>query len=270
MQTSCQRIISLSPSTTEILFALGLGDRVVGVTRYCTYPPEARKKATVGGYLDPNYEAIVMLKPDVVILLPEHQNAAAFLDELGIQHFTIDNKAIADILSAIRLVGETCGAREKAQKLLADIDRMMNSIQEQTKSLPRPRVMICIGRPLNTGALEEVYIAGRGTSYDELIVAAGGSNAFSDKKPAYPMLSAEGIINVNPDIIIDLIADMEQKGLTESVALKEWQSVAGVNAVKNNRLYALSQSYSFVPGPRFIYLLRDLAHIIHPEIEWND
>ncbi|MCK5087290.1 MAG: ABC transporter substrate-binding protein [Melioribacteraceae bacterium] len=266
---SYERIISLSPSTTETIFALGLGSKLVGVTQFCNYPPEAKEIKNVGGYFDPNYEAITMLQPDLVIILPEHESVKQYLSELGINYLVVNNKTIADILSTIETIGKVCNAEIKAGQLLQDINSRINNIKEKTKDLGLPRVLISVGRTIGEETLKEVYIVGQNTYYNELINFAGGENAFQNDRIEYPMLSAEGIILINPEIIIDLIADLESSGLTESKVKEEWESVGSVEAVKNNRLYVFTKGYIVIPGPRFILLLEDLARVIHPEIEWN-
>jgi iron complex transport system substrate-binding protein len=181
-----QRIISLSPSTTEILFALGLNDKIIGVTRFCQYPPEANKKMDVGGYLDPNYEAIAMLESDLVVILPEQDKVKDYLDQLGINHITVNNKTIADILNSIKEIGDLVQATAKAESLITEIKGKIDAIASQTKKLQKPKVLICIGRNFGTGNLEDVYFAGRNTFYDELIITAGGINAID--KHVLPIL----------------------------------------------------------------------------------
>ncbi len=266
---SYQRIISLSPNITEILFALGLGEKVVGVTRFCNYPPEAQLKPRVGGYLDPNYEAILRLKPDVVILISEFQQIRTSLSELGINYLTVSNKTVSDIRSSIIHLGTVLGAELQAEKILANIQLRLDRIEKGTKGSKRPKVMIVIERTLGSGAIEDVYVAGRNTFYDELIQMAGGINAFVDEKIAYPILSAEGIIHLNPEFIIDLVPQLEQTGLNIAQLEKDWVSLSQINAVKNQHVHILSQDYDVIPGPRFIFFLEDLTRIIHPEIDWN-
>jgi iron complex transport system substrate-binding protein len=265
-----KRIVSLSPSTTETLFALGLGEKVVGVTSFCNYPPEVKGKARVGGYFNPNYEAMAALEPDLVIILPEQENVKNFLDELGLKHLTVNNKTIPDILSAIKTIGKECDVEKRANELIATINSRIIKIQEKTINLPRPAVLISIGRTMGSGSLKDVYIAGKNTYYDELINYAGGRNAYENENIAYPMLSAEGIIHINPEIIIDMVADLSSNGLTEAMVRKEWQSVSSVDAMKNNRLFVFSHDYILIPGPRFILLLEDIARTVHPEIVWDD
>lgn len=261
-----QRIISLSPSTTETLFALGLGDRVAGVTRFCHFPPAARDKPKVGGYFDPNYEAIAALKPDLVIILPEQEKVKEFLNELELKHLTVNNKTIADILSTISTIGQACHAGKAARELVQDIERRIESIREATKNLARPTVLISIGRSLGSGSLQEVYAAGQNTFFNELVVAAGGQNAFTEATPEYPMLSAEGILQLNPDFIFDLVADLSAKNLTEAEVITEWHSLGQLKAVQQQQVVVLSADYTVIPGPRFILLLEDFARILHPEV----
>jgi len=265
----CQRIISLSPNITETLFALGLGDRIVGVTRFCNFPPEAKKIPAVGGYLDPSFEAMVRLKPDMVLLLPESQQVKNFLSQLGIPHLEIANKTIADILNGIALLGKTFGAEQQADTLLARIRARIDRIRKLTANRDRPGVLIVIERSWGTGLIRDVYIAGKNTFYDELLRYAGGRNAFSDERIAYPRLSAEGILQLNPDFIIDLVPQLNKKQLTVARVAKDWDSLAQLSAVKNHRIHIMYQDYAVVPGPRFIQFLDDLARIIHPEMNWQ-
>jgi len=269
-QVQYNRIISLSPNITEILFTLGLGDKIVGVTRFCNYPPEAKKKAQVGGYLDPNYEAILSLKPDVVIILHEFEQIRNFLSELGIKYLAVNNKTISEILSSIEYLGKEFGIEQQAENILADIRSKIDQIEKKTKDSIRPKILIVVERTMGTGVIEDVYVAGKNTFYDELIQLAGGINAFEDKRIAYPVLSAEGIIHLNPDFIIDLVPQLEQTGLSPIQIEKDWQSLSQINAVKQDRIITMSQDYAVIPGPRFIIFLEDLARIIHPEIEWDN
>jgi len=268
-QLQYNRIISLSPNITEILFALGLGEKVVGVTRFCSYPPEAKERMPVGGYLDPNYEAILSLKPDVVILIPEIEQVKKFLSELGIKYLAVSNKTVSDIVSSIDYLGKKFKVEQQAKKIIENIQTKIEQIKVKTKNVTRPKVMIVIERSMGMGVIEDVYVAGRNTFYDELIEMAGGINAYQDEKIAYPILSAEGLIHLNPDFIIDLVPQLEQTGLQQSLLIKDWQSLPQLDAVKNDRVVIMSQDYAVVPGPRFIIFLEDLARIIHPEIDWD-
>ena len=264
------RIISLSPSSTEILFALGLGEKVVGVTNFCNYPEAARHKSRVGGYLDPNYEAIAALRPDLVIILPEQQKIKNFLSELKINCLTVDNKTIQDILTGIQKIGEVCQAENQASQLIGNLRKRMENIRHRTTNLSKPGVLISIGRNIGIGTLADVYAAGKDTYYTELIRYAGGINVLESSTVSYPLITAEGIINLDPDIIIDLIFGTSNHINDPQQIINDWSCVSEVKAVKNQRVYVINEGYSVIPGPRFILLLEKLARLIHPEIDWGE
>ena len=264
-----QRIVSLSPSTTEIIYALGLQNRLVGVTDFCKYPSEAQKKPHVGGFLDPNFEAIASLNPDMVFILPEQQNVQNFLKELNIPFQIINNKTVNDILNSIKIIGKVCHVEQKAHQLADSLSSKIKTIRELTGHLSQPKVLISVGRTVGNGNLADIYAAGENTYYSELIRAAGGQNVLTNKSIAYPLLSAEGVIELNPDIIIDIIYGTGDNSLSENAARRDWQQLPQVNAVKNDRIFVINDSYAVIPGPRFVQLLDTLAKIIHPQIFEN-
>ncbi|MDZ7333218.1 MAG: ABC transporter substrate-binding protein [candidate division KSB1 bacterium] len=263
-----ERIVSLSPNITETLFALGMGDKLVGVTRFCNYPPEAKSLPKVGGYLDLNYEAIIRLRPDLVLLTDDFQQSKVFFSQLGIKYISVNNKTVSDIRSSIAYLGKILGTNSRAEEILKEIDTKISTIQHRTEALYRPNVMIVIERTMGTGAIEDVYIAGKNTFFDELIEMAGGKNAYQDGKITYPMVSAEGISHLNPAIIIDLIPQLKQTGLDSLKVVSDWSSLPDVEAVSKRQIYIISDDYAVIPGPRFYLFLELLARIIHPEIDW--
>ncbi|MGA2505920.1 MAG: helical backbone metal receptor [Chitinispirillaceae bacterium] len=261
------RIVSLAPSVTEILFDLGLGGRVIGVTRYCSYPPEATHKTIVGGYYDPNYEEIVRLQPDLVIMLTAHTAAREHLRMLGIHTLAVDHTGIAGIMGSITTIGNACGAGQAANRLVNDIAARMARIRNLTTGLARPRVMISVDR--NADMFTECYIAGKNTFYDEMISLAGGVNAYTGAAAAYPVVSIEGMYQLNPRIIIDLLPGRAGKKQSRDSILAQWNSVATIEAVRNRRVYVFEQDYSVIPGPRFIDVLEAMTRAVHPELEWK-
>jgi len=264
---SGRRIVSLAPSVTESLFVLGLGDRVVGVTRFCDYPPDARSKTKVGGYFDPNYEIILSLKPDLVIMLPEHEEQKRQTDRLGIPTLVLNQETVEGILDSITTIGRICGVEEKAATTVRALRERVQRVRSKTKDLPRMRVIVSIGRNIGPGALMSVYLAGRKGFYDEMIELAGGTNAY-EGAAAFPVFSEEGIVRLNPDVVIDVVPDLEEHGWEPAVVRKEWEAVPRVNAVRNGRIYVFGQDYVAVPGPRFILILEEMARLIHPEADW--
>jgi iron complex transport system substrate-binding protein len=263
------RIVSLAPSITEILFALSLGDRVVGVTRYCDHPAEATRLAKVGGYYDPNYEAVVALGADIVLLLPEHEEPARRFAGLGIETLRVGNTTTDGILDSISTVGLRCGAADKAQGIVSDIRARLARVAERTRGLAPSRVLVSVGRSMGSGTLKDVYFAGEGTLYDEAIMLAGGANACRGGGAKYPKLTAEGVLLLDPDVIVDLFADIKASGRSEDEVLADWRSIPGARAVAAGRVHILTEMYAVRPGPRFISLVEDLARILHPEADWG-
>jgi iron complex transport system substrate-binding protein len=262
-----RRIISLAPSITEILFSLGLGDRVVGVTRYCTYPAAALTKAEVGGYYDPNYEEILRLKPDLVIMLREHDAAKRYLGNFHVNVLQVDHNTIGAIVQSITIIGQACGSSRAADSIVASISIIMARIRGKTANVRRPRVLVSVGRSL--GSVNDLCIAGAGTYYDEMIRIAGGQNAFTKSEIAFPMLSLEGICRINPEIVIDMAPESGGKAVTDGAILAAWNRVGRIDAVRNGRVYLFRQDFAEIPGPRFIVILEHIAKVLHPELSWD-
>ncbi len=263
------RIVSLAPSITETLFALGLGDRVVGVTRYCDYPPEAQTRAIVGGFVDPNYEAIVKLEPDLVALLVIHDEAKSRLTGLRVPILAVDHRTIPGILDSFVQLADRCGAHDRGLELAAQCEARMDEIAQISQGLTRPRVLISSAREFGTGRIESVYAAGRNQWHDELIRLAGGENAYPDDGIPFPEVSPEGILRIDPDVIIELAPKAETGDYTKEQIIAEWDSVPGLRAAQEKRIYVLNGDYVGLPGPRFVQLLEDIARALHPEADWS-
>lgn len=261
-------IVSLAPSITEILFELDLGHRIIGVTRYCDFPPAALAKTNIGGYYDPNYEYILKLQADLIIMLSEHKEPQKHLSELGLNTLVVDHKSIAGILDSITTIGNACGAEQKAKSIVYNIESRLEQIKKKTEDLPRPKVMIVVEKNTEADILRDVCISGRDGFYDEMIKLAGGLNVY-EGNIAFPLVSREGIINLNPDIVIDIITDLGKNDQDTSRIPKIWKAISQINAVINERVYILKEDYLTIPGPRFILITEKMASIIHPEIAWE-
>jgi iron complex transport system substrate-binding protein len=265
-----RRIVSLAPSITETLFALGLGDRVVGVTRYCKYPPQVKDIAKVGGYMDPNFEAIIALKPDLVILLEEHEQSLGGFGKLGLKTITVRHKTVAGVIDSLRTIAAVCQADSQGRAIADDMQSRLDRIRKKTANANRPRIMIAVDRFRGGGNLADVYIAGKDDYFDKMIDLAGGANVYRQGGIRFPVVSIEGIMRLNPQVIVDLASGLGDKPDEADIAADDWRGLTGVEAVKHNRIYAISRDYSLVPGPRFIKFVEDLAKLLHPELDWND
>ncbi len=268
----CERIVSMAPSLTEILYALGLGDRVVGVSRDCHYPPEVeqvQKTGNVGGYYDPNLEAIVALKPDLVVMLEEQAAAMPNFEKLRIETLAVNQQTIEGVIESVRVIGGKCGRGPEGRWMARDLQERVDRIRRQTRSLSRPRVLFALDRTFGCGHLADLYVAADDNYIDTMIDWAGGKNAYSRRGARYPIVSTEGILSLNPDVIIDLVPGETVRRLGRRKLLEDWSDANGVAAVKNGRVMIFDQDYASVPGPRFIRLVEDLARRLHPEVDWN-
>ena len=254
-----KRIVSMAPSITETLFAIGAGERVVGTTRFCTYPTEAKAITNVGGYSDINFETIVELSPEVVILLPEHLGSQPNFEHLKIPMLCVENRSVAEILTSIKTLGKQLALEENATQLFNDITERLK--KSSAKYSTPPKVLITVGRAMGTGSVEDIYISGKGSLFDELITRAGGVNVYQGEI-SYPKVSVEGLMQLNPDIIIDLIADMKEKNITEENIKKDWATLKNITAVKRKHTFVFGEDYVAIPGPRFILVFERLARII--------
>lgn len=264
-----QRIISMSRGVTEVLFALELGERVVGVTQFCTYPPEAKTRAKVGAYTDTNYEAIVLLKPDLVVLLPSNKRQGERLGQLGLPCVTVDMRTVDGILKTIEVLGKRCGAQKKAEEVVAGMKKRLERVQKLTKGRVRPRVLLSVDRDVRASSVRQVYLAGRGLFHDDLLKYAGGENAFSQEGIDYPKVSAEGIINMRPDVILELLPQLAGRKEDIKKAEAAWSSLKVLPAVRTGRVHVLSGEYVSVPGPRVVQTVEDMARLLHPDVDFK-
>jgi iron complex transport system substrate-binding protein len=251
-----QRIISLAPSITEMLFAIGAGDQIVGVTQYCDYPQEAVAKPKVG-YIHPNLEALVALQPDLVLAPREFLRADMLgkLEQLRIPTYVLDAQTIESIFSHIQTLGRMLGASAAADNVIGQMRRRIEEIKLRTMFLSRRRVLYALNS-------EPLITVGPGSFIHEAIELAGGSNVAARARTAYPRMSMEAVIKEDPELILFPAGSAE--GITHAEELG-WQRWSTLSAVKLKRLYLVSNNLLNRPGPRIVQAVEALARIFHPE-----
>ena len=238
-----QRIVALAPNLIETLFALNLGDRVVGVGDYATWPPEALKKPRLGGLFDANLERIVSLKPDLAVLLPSEKDLGDKLRPLGIGSIIVPNETLADIERSFIVVAERCGVPDAGKRLAAEWRAGL-----APNPLPnKPRVLISAGR--GEGRLGDLLVAGPDTFYQELLDRLGAVNVFADAPVRYPKVSLEEVVARAPDVILELRAEPVSPDVRRQL-LTDWEALGEVPAVRNRRIRLIDADYTVVPGPR--------------------
>jgi iron complex transport system substrate-binding protein len=258
-----QRIVSLSPCNTEILFAVGAGDQVVGGTTYDTYPPEAVNLSKIGGFSTVDIEAVVNLTPDLV--LAEYGNGEETINALKNLNLTVvslNPKTLDDILDNILLVGNITGNDETSLLLTTDMKQKIENISAQTKDIPdsnKPAVLYIVWH-------DPMYAAGTGSYPNDLLTIAGGMNIVDGD--GWPIIDLEQIIDRNPEIIICSGMGGGSYNIMEAITEKEVLST--VDAIKNNKVYPISDpNVMELAGPRIVEGLTELYGYIEPEIESN-
>ncbi len=257
-----QKIVSLAPSNTEILYALGLADRIAAVTDYADYPPEATAKPSVGAYDNPNLEAIVAMEPDLILATDGQPQAT--LDQLesrGLTVVVIIPHSIDEVLTMITLIGKVTGQDEEAATLVADMQKRIDAVTEKTKNLTtaeKPRVFYIIWQ-------DPIWTTGSGTFEDALIELAGGVN-IAHELTGYATISLETVIAANPQVMVAGVG----MGTGEDAALQFLQTesrLVSSDARRNNRVTGINMDVVARPGPRIVSALEEFFKIIHPELQ---
>ena len=253
-----RRIIALTPSLVEILFALGLSERVAGVGDYVFWPPEAARKPKIGGLFNPNLERIVSLKPDLAVLLPSERDLATRLEPLGVNVLVVPDETLDEVEGSFLTIADRCGVPEAGRRLAA---RWRADLAARPLPGPPLRVMISVGR--SAGRLREVTVAARGTFYDELLARLGAVNVFADAPTRYPQVGLEEIVARKPDLILELRPDPLTPEKTAAI-VRDWQALPQVPAVRDGRVEVISGDYTMLPGPRLPRLYREMRAALVP------
>lgn len=253
------RILSLAPSITEILYGLGVLDRVVGRTDFCDYPPQVKSIPSVGGWLNPSIERMIALQPDLAILMKAQDlTLENKLRELKIAFLEVRMETSGDIRSAIRDIGAAVGRRAEAGRLVRDIDAAFANTRKRAARFPRKKVLLVVGR--TPGSLQGIFVAGRETFLDEMLAAAGGDNVAHDRVKGYGNLSPEGVIALDPDVILEV----QESGSRPSDPARDWAPLKSVAAVRRHAILALRDEVFVRPSQRIIQALKLVYDLLHP------
>jgi iron complex transport system substrate-binding protein len=259
LTSDVQRIVSLAPSNTEILFALGLGDKVVGVTNFCDYPEEAKAIEKVGDAMSMNVEKIISLSPDLILAIEGMPEVMAKLEEVGLPLVVLQPTDLPSIYETIELVGRAAGAEEAAQALVASMRQRVDAIGAKTSAAQsRPKVFY----ELDATDPAKPYTPGSGTWHDAFIELAGGINIAGTLDMAWVQFSTEEIIAQDPDLI--MLGDANYGVSAEAVAQRPGWDV--ISAVQEGAIYPIDDNTISRPGPRVVEGIEALARIIHPEL----
>lgn len=256
------RIVSLAPSVTEALFALGVGTEVVGVSQYCDYPPQVRRLPKIGSFITPNLEEIIALRPTLVIglLTSSDLREVRALQAMRITTLMVDDGSVAAIKTSIEKIGEATSHPGVARELVARIRSRINGVEEKLISVRPLRVLMVVGH-------QPLVAVGPGTYLDELLTLAHGRNIARLSGQPWPRLSLEYIVAVRPDVILD-----GQMGNDPRAPSRFWSRYPSIPAVREQRVFGYPDDPTLHPGPRVAQTLELLARLIHPEAfakRWN-
>jgi iron complex transport system substrate-binding protein len=253
------RIVSLAPGITEILYEIGLADKIVGVTSFCDWPQAAKKKLQIGGFTNPSIEKIISLQPDLIIATADgnRRDTVQQLERVGLSVYVTNPSDTDGIIQSILNIGVITGRQQAARRLTGEMQKRLDNVSLQIKGKRKPRVFFQIG-------IDPVMTVGRGTLIHDVIGRAGGINIAGLDTARYPRYSAEGVMAGSPDIL--LFAPMAHD--REDTAVKKIrQQFPGVTAVKNNRIYSIDTDLIGRASPRIIDAIEQMAKILHPEIK---
>ena len=256
-----QRIVSLSPNMTEILYGIGAFDRVVGISDYCTYPPEVSKLPSAGGWHNPSLEKLAGLRPDLVIL---DAGQAPFIQDkiqqLGFPVAVAADRTIAEVYGAMATLGRATGREFEASKLAAATRESLERVARRTATLPKVRVVLIVDR--SPGMLRDLYTATSGSYLAELVGIAGGELVAQPAKNGYAKLNKEDLLVINPDVILDFIHGAKSRFAGDP--MEAWRDMPELKAVRNHRVYGVNEDYVPHASQRIVQTAELFARLLHP------
>jgi iron complex transport system substrate-binding protein len=248
-----QRVVSMAPAITEIVFALGKGDRLVGVTKFCDYPAPAGKIAKVGGFLDVNMEVLLALAPEIVLAYPEQYARVKFLESRAIV-LVVKHQCLSDLFDSIFAIGQALNAETRAKSLVLAMQKKLAAIAAHGGAGKKVRTLIIAGR--NPDELKNMYIIGKNDFLNDLLEIAGGVNAYQGSVN-YPNISMEAVIFLNPDFILEISAHYE--GISDDKVFQLWRPFKMLLAVQKEQIKIIKQSFWLRPGARVGLIAEELA-----------
>jgi iron complex transport system substrate-binding protein len=261
------RVVSLAPSLSELVHALGAGELLVGRSRYCRHPPALLELPEVGGYLDLGWEFLLALEPDLVLLTPEHGDVLQRLEILGVPALALPQNRLDELLEGCRIVGGALGRQEEGRRLAAALEDSLAAARERAlqRSAPAPRVLWIAGREPGPGPPRGLWAIGSGSWLAELLSVVGARNAIDDPRPALPGLSRERLLQLDPDWILEL-APQPEAGRSTAQRRADWERLPELGAVAAGRVVLLEDEAFVVPGPRLPRALRQLEALLQADL----
>jgi iron complex transport system substrate-binding protein len=257
-------VVSMSPNMTQIIFAIGCQDKLVGVDQYSNYPPKAKDLPRMGNYLEPNMESLIAAKPDLVLILNTDEKIKELLTGSGLKFESFGDDKLADILDSIDRIGLILGCTRTSGFVLQSFYGKRNYVETTLENVPKTKVALVVGR--NPGKLQDIYVAGPTSFMGELLVIAGGENAFASMSLPWPQVGIESIVSADPDVIIDSTLSKGASDAEYKQLAKDWDALPSLRAVKNKRIIVPRDGWWQIPGAYMDSTLLLLAHWLHPDL----
>jgi iron complex transport system substrate-binding protein len=257
--------VSIIPAVTEMIFAMGDGARITGVSSFDRFPPEVSRITRVGALLDPDVERILSLRPDLVILYNTQTELKQRLDRARIPYYSYEHRTLADITTTIRAIGARIGSEPRAERLASDIERKIAAIRSSVSKLPRPRTLLVFER--EGSSLRNIFATGGYGFIHDMLDAAGGDDVFGDIARQSVQATSELILSRRPEVIVELRYGDNVKVADIPREMQAWNALSSLPAVKNHRVHVLVGDEYVVPGPRVADAVQRLARTLHPELK---
>jgi iron complex transport system substrate-binding protein len=257
-----RRLVSLSPNLTEIIYGVGAFDQLVGVSQYTSYPPAVSKLPLVGGWQNPDYEKLLALRPDLVLMdVGQAQFVQDKCKQLGLRVMVVADEKVADVYAAIAAIGQATGHETEARKLLAATRDGLERVSQKTAGLPKLKVVLIVDR--TPGTLRDLYTATAGSYLAELVEIAGGRIAVPPDKLGYAKLSKEDLLAADPDVVLDFTHGAV--GPFAGNPMEAWKEMPELKAVRTHRVHAVNEDYVPHASQRMVQTAELFARLIHPE-----
>ena len=258
-----RRVVCMSPAVVELAFAVGAGERVVGICQHTMHPPEAFNRPSCGGFFNPNYELLLLLQPDLIVTQGQAEDLRRFAEHNGIELLSLNLVDLESISTQARRFGEVLDCQAGAERVCEDIESRLGAVRARVAGRPPVKVLLVTAR--EPASLNGIQAIGPGGFLHDLIAVAGGVNVVSDLPQSYGTVSKEALLARSPEVIVELHGEGgdPEAILRETRAL--WGGLSALPAVRNGRVYAIEATYAMIPGPRVVELAERLAEFLHGE-----
>ncbi len=254
-----ERIVTLAPALTEIVFALGKGDKIVGNTKFCNFPGEAKKINRVGGFIDINLEILIDLKPDIIFLYPEYYEKIKIMEKKT-KLVKVKHNTLKDVFDGVETISKALDIEAGGKELISTIKDRLNRVRQKSYGKKRLKTLLIIGR--NPDRLTNMFIVGKKDFLNELLEIAGSVNAY-EGNINYPNISIESVVAMNPDVILEL--SVFNEGIKEEKVLGLWGRFPFISAVKNKKIKIIKDSLWLIPGPRVPRIAEEMHRLFFGE-----